>query len=185
MCRWPILVLLACLPAHAVAQTSRPSTVEIVSIDGSLNPELVPQHRAWAYALRLLASGPPGLGLPNQLRPFVSPAEEALILREAEHLVRLQQNCVQRALGAREPLTRLEAARIPLKDRLDAVREVDARIFAIDLACRWEALHARDRLLAALSPASGSALSGYVEETKRGLRIQVPKNGLERFRQPY
>ena len=185
MYRWPILVLLACLPAQAVAQTSRPSTVEIVSIDGSLNPELVPQYRAWSYAFRLLASGPPGLGLPNALRPFVSPAEEALILKEAEHLVRLEENCVRRGLEAREPLTRLEAAGTPLKDRLDTLRDVDARLFAIELSCRWEALHARDRLLIALSPESASALSGYVEERKRGLRITVPRNGLDRFRQPY
>jgi hypothetical protein len=179
----PILVLLACLPVQA--PQARPETVEVVSIDGSVNPELVPQYRAWAHAFRLLAGGPPGLGLPNGLREFVSPAEEALILREANQLKKMEAGCVERALKAREPLTRLEAAGTPLKDRLATAREVDAAIFAVDLSCRWEALHARDRLLEVLSLDAGSALLRYVELKKRGLRFDVPKNGLERFRQPY
>ena len=58
-------------------------------------------------------------------------------------------------------------------------------IFAIDLSCRWEALYARDRLLEALSLDAGAALLRYVELKKLGLRFDIPKNGLERFRQPY
>lgn len=179
----PILVLLACLPVQA--PQARPQAVEIVTIDGSVNPELVPQYRAWSNAFRLLAGGPPGLGLPNGLREFVSPAEEELILREANQLVKMEAGCVERALKAREPLTRLERAGTPLKDRLATARKVDAEMFAIDLSCRWEALHARDRLLKVLSLDAGSALLRYVELKKRGMRFEVPKNGLERFRQPY
>lgn len=184
MCCIPILVLMACLPAQAGAQV-RTAPVEIVSIDGSVNPELVPQYRAWAYAFRLLAGNRPELGLPNGLREFVSPAEAALILREAHHVVRQEGGCLERALKAREPLTRLEAAGTPIKERLATAREVDAAMFAIDLSCRWEALHARDRLLEALSLDAGAALLRYVELKKLGLRFDIPKNGLERFRQPY
>ena len=57
-------------------------------------------------------------------------------------------------------------------------------MWEIELACRWDTLHARDRVTATISPAAQLALTHFVDSEKTGLTYHIPKAGLDRFRQP-
>lgn len=184
---WVSIALVLSFPPVSFGQVQSTPSSEVVEITGRQNPELVPEYRAWRHALRLLASGPrqlPDSALPKGLREHVTRAEETLILREADYVQQVQLDCVKRGIEARAPLAKLEAAGVPMKERLSTMRDVDARMWKIELACRWETLHARDRILERLSAPAQTALIAFVELKKGGLSFSVPKGGLERFRQP-
>lgn len=187
MHRWIVVALVVCLPLTVHAQPPKSSSGEMVEIDGKKNPELIPQYAVWLHVLRWLVNGPgviDGSALPNGLREHVTPADEALILKEGKRLELYHAECGQRGLKVREPLARLEAVGASMKERLPVVREVDARLWDLDLSCRWETLHTRDRLLERLSDEGRAALVAFVESRKGGMNILVPKIGMDRFRQP-
>ena len=64
------------------------------------------------------------------------------------------------------------------------VSAIDARVRQINLECRWETLHARDRVLAALNPDGRAALMAFVESTKVGTSLSIPRKDLARFLEP-
>jgi hypothetical protein len=155
-------------PAFAEGQGTPP--LEIVQIDGRKNPELIPQWSAWGYVFRVLSGGP--RSLPSSILPHVTPAEQTLIMREADGVQKIDAACVDR----HRKLLADRSARKP--DDLDKdVRE-------LTLECRWETLHARDRLLAALTPDAAAALTAFVESTKVGTSLSIPRKDLARFREP-
>ena len=87
-------------------------------------------------------------------------------------------------MAARAPLAKLEATG-PSRDAWTALaKKIDPKMWEIELACRWDTLHARDHLLAVISPEGGLALTRFVEDQKKGLTFHTTKSGLDRFRQP-
>ncbi len=68
--------------------------------------------------------------------------------------------------------------------KTEEARLINERTQAINLDCRWQTLRLRDRVLADLSPVGQAALTRYVEFTKAGIRVYVPKNELSFYRQP-
>lgn len=163
-----MLVLTPPSPGETPRQGSEAPAV--VHIDGAKNPELVPQWNAWAYAFRVIAGGP--RELPHEVHTLVSPAERAMVLAEAELAQKNETACRQRLLKARERLGR---------DGADQVRE---RMHATAVECRQATLAARDRVLQRLNPGAAAALAMFVESTKNGTTITVPKTELARFLEP-
>jgi hypothetical protein len=67
---------------------------EMMEIDGSKNPELIPQWSAWEFAFRVIAGGP--RELPTTVHRLVSIDEGAMILREAEMATKIAAVCETR-----------------------------------------------------------------------------------------
>jgi hypothetical protein len=150
------------------ASGARPE--EIVEIDGSKNPELIPQWAAWEFAFRVMGGGP--RELPTTVYRVVSKEERALILAEAQASLQRDKACQQRV----EKL-------LPLVGK-EKNSVVNAKQQEIQLDCRRETLHARDRLLERLRPEGQAELIAFVEDTKGGTRVTIPKRELAHYLQP-
>jgi hypothetical protein len=166
----------ACLPAvasarsqSAVPQFSNPSASERIEIDGSKNPELVPQWNVWAMAFRLALRSTPD-GIPRALG--LSAAQTGLLLAQARAHTRADADCRDAVLRLK-PLVGVAAA-----------EEINERTRRIQLTCRHKTLEARDRLLAGVGPDASTAIAMWVESLKGGIQITVPKQELEHFRRP-
>ena len=161
-------------PAHAAAQTppARPSDAseEEVVIDGSKNPELIPQWYAWEFAFRIMGGG--SKELPTTVYRVVSAAERALILAEAQASLQRDQACQER-VGKLVPLVGKEKNAV-----------INAKQREIQLDCRRDTLQARDRLLERLNPEGQTELIKFVEDKKAGTTVTIRKRELDHYRQP-
>lgn len=175
---WPWLcraLVLVCGigPAIATLHGQSPSSraeAEMMRIDGSRNPELIPQWNAWGYAFRIFAGGP--RQLPSSVLEHVSHAEESLIIAAADEVQRSEARCQERL------------ARIAGRAGVDKPDVLDREVRALSLECRTATLHARDRILSAINPSAQVALTAFVESTKAGTTLTIPKSQLARFREP-
>lgn len=173
MC-WLLFVLLAVPLAASPQGKSPPSSSdpasELIHVDGSKNPEMIPQWSAWAFAFRLIAGG--RKLLPTLVHRQVSMEEAAMILEEAEAAQKIDAACEERMSRLRRFIGKEKAS------------VLDAQARAITLDCRWQTLHARDRLLETLRPEGQAALIEFVESTKAGTTFTLTKRQLPRFMEP-
>jgi len=174
MKRWHVVLSLLWVvgfgSARGPAQEPAGSPAEIMHIDGAKNPELIPQWSAWGFAFRVFAGG--FRQLPSSMIPHVTSAEHALILKESDSVQKIDAACLERhrkILAARAGKT---------------LEELDKEVRELNLDCRGETLHARDRLLATISPEAQAALTAYVESTKAGTTFSIARKDLPRFREP-
>ena len=144
--------------------------VEMMQIDGGRNPELIPEWNAWGFAFRVFATG--SRQLPSTIHFAVSSEEAAMLMKEADQLQKVDQDCRTRVLKLHDLLG---------KERKDVL---DRKLRDITLECRWATLHARDRVLEALKPEAAIALTTFVASTKVGTSVAVPKKDLARFLEP-
>jgi hypothetical protein len=152
---------------QAPPQTAVPGMMEI---DGSKNPELIPEWSAWGFAFRVIATG--SRRLPSSVYFAVSRDEEALILKEADQIQKIDRDCQGRLLELHDLLG---------KEKDDVL---DRKLRELTLECRWATLHARDRVLEALKPEGAAALMAFVASTKVGTTVSIPKKDLARFLEP-
>jgi hypothetical protein len=164
------IALLLLSAGRSPAQTAPPPRVELIHIDGSKNPELIPQWSAWGYAFRVFAGGP--RQLPTTLVQHVSKEEEAFLLAHADLVQRTDADCQQRL------------SRIVAKRGVEKLEALDRKVRDLAVECRWATLDARDRVLAGLNPEAQLALMAFVESMKAGTSVTVPKARLARFREP-
>ena len=136
----------------------------------------------WASAFQTFALGV--RMLPDGVDEYVSLTESSVIFAEADKQQKIQGDCIQRLIAAREPLSALERAGAEQSVRFAKAKEVDAAMWEVELGCRWETLRGRDRVLEQLNVDGRNALVKFVESRKAGMKSLVPKNGLERYRQP-
>ena len=172
--RAPARLAIAFLLLGAVESRAQPPAspppIELIRIDGSKNPELIPQWSAWGYAFRVFAGG--SRQLPTNVLQHVSKEEETFLLAQADRVQRVDANCQAR-------LSRIIARRDV--EHLDVL---DRKVRDLALECRWATLDARDRVLAAVNPDARLALIAFVESTKAGTDVTMPKARLARFREP-
>ena len=152
------------------AAPSDPPRVELMEIDGTRNPELIPQWAAWEFAFRVIGGGQKEL--PATVFRVVSTEERALILAEAQASLQRDTAC-QARLEKLAPLVGKEKNSV-----------INAKQREIQLDCRWETIHARDALLERLRPEGQTALITFVEDTKQGTKATVSKRGLAHYLQP-
>jgi hypothetical protein len=165
------LLLVGSLERSIAAQPGgSPPRLAFVEINGAKNPELIPQWSAWGFAFRVVAGG--SRQLPTSVLEHVSKAEEAFVLAQADLVQRIDADCQQRH-------SRILAKRG--REKLDAL---DQQVRALALECRGATLETRDRVLAGINPDARVALIAFVESTKAGTSVTVPKARLARFREP-
>jgi hypothetical protein len=165
-----VCVLPGALAAAQAPAASAPSKTEILQIDGSKNPELIPQWSVWGYVFRVISGGP--RQLPTSVRRLVSKAEESLVMKEADAIQKIDADCQAR-------LTKVVA-----RLGVESIDAVDATMREITVACRRETLHARDRILAGVNPEAAAALMTFAESTKAGTSTSLPRKDLARFLEP-
>jgi hypothetical protein len=149
---------------------SNPSPSEMVQIDGSKNPELIPQWSAWQFAFRVIAGGPKVI--PSVVLVHLSKDEADLVRAAAESDDKNDTECQARVLKL-----------VPLLQTEEAVT-INERTREINLECRSFTLKTRDRVLEGLRPQGQAALIEWVESNKAGMQVSVPKRELAFFRQP-
>lgn len=149
---------------------SNTSPSEMVLVDGSKNPELIPQWHAWQYAFRVIAGGPKVI--PSLVLVHLSKDEADLLQAAAESEEKTDADCQARVLTL-----------VPLL-QTDQVAIVNERTREINLECRSFTLKTRDRVLELLRPQGQAALVEWVESNKAGMQVSVPKRELAFFRQP-
>jgi hypothetical protein len=131
------------------AQWQQNPDMAMVTIDGKT--DAVPEYRAWLAAFRTLDSGS-NLGVPSVLEDVLTKREQQLLLREAQRIVKHQTECWDRLAAAREPLAKLEAAKRPQAEWVAVGKEIAPKLWEIELACRWDTLHGRNRVIATFTP---------------------------------
>ncbi len=172
-----ILMAAFAMSATAYAQGKAPpgsrppqTPPEMIEIDGSKNPELIPQWSAWEFAFRVFAGGLKDL--PTIVLQVVSPEEGAMIVREAEMATQLSMGCEARMARLRVLIGKEKAAVLA------------ARAREVTLDCRRHTLDVRNRVMERLNPEAQTALRAYVESTKAGTSLTLRKTFLARFLEP-
>ena len=140
---------------------------ERLEIDGSKNPELIPEWYIWETFFRQLHTAGT---IPSVLN--LTTNEERLLRMELEQYSKSNQRC-QKDIESLRPLIGVAA-----------VKDINEKQRAIQLECRRRSLDIRDRLLAGVRPESSVAIAVWVENLKTGVEISVPKRELAHFRQP-
>jgi hypothetical protein len=138
-----------------------------LEIDGSKNPELVPEWYIWETFFRQLHTAGT---TPSALNLTID--EERFLQMELEHYAKSNQQC-QKDIERLRPLVGVAAN-----------TEVNEKQRAIQLECRLRSLEIRDRLLAGVRPEASVAIAAWVENLKSRVEISVPKRELAHFRQP-
>ena len=164
-----MLCAVVCVAASPITQKPSPDDERIV-IDGKKNPELIPQWEAWGFAFRAINGGT--RQLPSNVHRLASKEERAEVLAEAAANESRERACRERIEKLRPLLG---------KEPRDVVR---AKQHEIELDCRWQTLRARDRLLHHLRPEVAAQLIAFVEDTKAGTTITMPKREFAFYRQP-
>lgn len=174
---WPIVFAPIVARASASNAAQKPTTgrsdsppAEVMEIDGSKNPELIPQWSAWEFAFRVMGGGPKEL--PTHVYRVVSSEERALILAEAQASLQRDKACQARVEKLAPLIGREKQSVINAKQR------------EIQLDCRWETIHARDGLLERLRPEGQTELIRFVEDMKGGTKVRISKRELAHYLQP-
>jgi hypothetical protein len=148
---------------------SMPAAADLVHIDGSKNPEMIPQWNAWESAFGIVALV---TDIPTDVAVHLSKEERAILVAAAKEAGDNRRACEQRVLKL-TPLLQTEQA-----------KSINDKTQEINLEYRQQTLRLRDRVLAALGPEGQAALNQWVEATKSGMRISIPKADLEFYRRP-
>ena len=180
MVRVLITTILACVLAGAASLSGQsppqpspknPFVVaapsERLEIDGSKNPELIPEWYIWETFFRQLHTAGT---TPSALNLTID--EERVLQMALEHYTKSNQQC-QKAIEGLRPMVGVASN-----------TEVNEKQRAIQLECRLRSLEIRDRLLAGVRPEASVAIAAWVENLKSRVEISVPKRELAHFRQP-
>ena len=164
-----MLVLMLTIMLGGAAQV-RP---DVVLIDGSKDPQLVPEYLMWRNAFDVLAQAS------QNSREIVLKAlklpevDKSIVAAEARAQAQREAACQDR-----------QKRRVKALQAADAESRITKEVQHIALGCRQEVLDAKDRVMRALSPESQLILQGWAEERRNGLKVYVLKHEMEFFRLP-
>ena len=154
-----------------------PASSDLITIDGSKNPEQVPQWAAWHFAFAQIR----GVNdIPSDVLGVIVPAERRAILDAAQKDGRFYAEGEKRVKA-------IQASVIAEPDRakqMELLRSLQPKVDELELEARRHTLELRDHLLSILRPAGRAALIAWVEASKAGHRITMPRSRLAAYRKP-
>jgi hypothetical protein len=176
---YAILIALIGASPQGPRQTSAADSSNIVVIDGSKNPSMLPEWLVWEQAF-LIVAGWRGRdsGITHDLRMALSKDEVELLEREAA----MQSERQNQAGREAEPLRARYATRDPKDEKLLAL--LNDQMQNVNLRYRRATLEARNRVLERLSLESQSVLTSWIGDIRAGIVSRVAKADLERWRAP-
>jgi hypothetical protein len=174
-----VLIALIVMSPQARVSTSPSASSDVVVIDGSKNPSMLPEWLVWEQAF-LIISGWQGKdsGITHELRMALAREELELLEREAG----LQGERQEHAGRDADPLRARFAARDPNDTKLLAL--LNDQMQEVNLKYRRATLEARNRVFEHLSPESQSVLMSWIGDIRAGIVSKVAKSDLERWRAP-
>jgi hypothetical protein len=167
----PLLARAQALPAPATSAGER------ITIDGSKNPEMVPQWAAWRFAFTQIREAK---DIPSDVIRLISKAEGALILKDADADEVFYKDGETRALKLQQQLF----AEPDRAKQLALAPVLQAKADEIEMECRQHTLDLRDHLLGTLRSEGRAALIAFVEAGKAGHRVTLLKSRLAAYRRP-
>jgi hypothetical protein len=150
---------------------------ETITIDGSKNPELVPQWAAWRFAFTQIRLAN---DLPSDVLAAASKPEAESIAAAARRDDAFYKECEKR-------VTDLQAVVLAESDRarqVDLLRRLQPKVDDIEMQSRRHTLSLRDELLNKLRTEPRAALVTFVEAGKAGHRVTLPKSRLNAYLKP-
>ena len=177
--RWLALALVVLIASAGSIQLTGQSKSgssgedKVITIDGSKNPEQIPQWLAWQEAFR--AMGMPiqlELPIPTTVWQVTTAGERDLIRKEAVQVLERESEIEAQVVKIREALT-----------PETRVRDQD-RVKQLDLRRKQSILDARQRVLAGLRPEGQNTLRAFVEDLKKGIKVMVLESLLAEFSLP-
>lgn len=169
------LVYLVLTAVSVVHTQDKPagSDSDIITIDGSKNPEMVPNWAAWLEAFRFMAQpAAPIEPIPTMIYLATSRDQRALLRKEALFVMAQERELGQRALKLQDGLT------------AENLSERSEKADALEMRRRQAALDARNRLLAALPTEGQIALREFAEHVRKSYKATVVKSKLAQFLLP-
>ena len=160
------------LPALPGQATPASNPLDIVEIDGSKNPALIPEYLVWEHGFGGLAIIKDRDMKPAMATLALSPRDAELVFKEAGAQATRDRRRGEHEKARREALAGAKPA------------ELAAALHDVILEYRWEVLDARDRLLASLSPEGQVELIRWMNERRTHITAFVPRSELDFFRQP-
>jgi hypothetical protein len=149
------------------------SDADVITIDGSKNPDMVPNWAAWLEAFRFMAQpAAPIEPIPTMIYLATSREQRALVRKEALFVMAQERELERRGLKLRDGVTP------------DNMLERSEQADALEMKRRQAALDARDRLLAALPIEGQIALREFAEHVRKGYKAMMPKSKLAQFMSP-
>lgn len=184
-----ILAFLSSLATYAQSPASAPAKDkdDIITIDGSKNPEMIPQWSAWRSVFDAITRvtthvGESGLrgedAMPTVFCRGPSHQERLVLMKDAEDAVARYKDCEAQAVKARDQLLANGIA------DAKSLQHAKDTMSDINMECRRVTLDSRDHLLQKLSPETQTVLLAFVEHLKKGTVIEVAKSDLAKFRLP-
>lgn len=171
------LILVLAAAAVGAGQTSHvvpQAGTKVILIDGRSNPELIPDYVLWEHGFGGLAI----IRKHNMTSALASlklaDADAELVFKEASAQADRDIASATRQRRRREAML-ADGAKPP--DVMTAMRQ-------IVLDYRWSVLHARDRLIAAMSPEGRATLLAWMERRRVNIKVSVPEGEMDFFRQP-
>src|SRR5919197_1404007 len=148
------LVYLVLAAVSVVHTQDKPvgSDADVITIDGSKNPDMVPNWAAWLEAFRFMAQpAAPIEPIPTMIYLATSREQRALVRKEALFVMAKERELGQRALKLQDGLT------------AENLSERSETADLLEMQRRQAALDARNRLLAALPTEGQIALREFAE----------------------
>lgn len=163
------------LPTVRAQSTSSSADDPIITIDGTKNPEMIPQWIVWRSAFGYLAKDDREQ-LPTVVVRAITHEQARALMQDAKAATTFATECANRVYQR-------EMALWKEKPDLD-IEAVNAKMTEGHIACRRHTLEVRDKVLADLSPTGAAALSGFVESLKNGWTAQMKKSYLKNYLLP-
>jgi hypothetical protein len=174
-CAIALVVLTSVVESVRLSAQAKPASADdkVITIDGSKNPEQIPQWLAWQEALRVM--GMPAqldLPIPTSIWHVTTAEERDFIRKESVQSLEREDEVGAQAMKIFQSVTQETRA------------GDEERVRQLDLRRKQAILDARDRLLIKLTPEGQSALRGFVEEVKKGTKVFVLKSQLADYMKP-
>lgn len=166
-----VLVLCWVAPMGAAPQVQPPEAY--VEIDGSKNPEQIPDWATWemAFSALALAQRSESKAVPESLH--MSDADQRLVFAAAKGQAGRDTACQQKVERLRPMLGKAEASAINERTR------------EIQLECRQATLDAAESLMSSLSPEGQTSMTAWLQTERAAIRARVPKGELDHYRRPH
>ena len=174
-CAVALVALIAGVESARLTAQANPGAADdkVITIDGSKNPELIPQWLAWQETFRFMGlPAAPEVPIPSTIWQVTTADERALIRKEAVQSLEREDEVGAQVMKIREALTQETRA------------GDEERVKQLELRRKQAILDARGRLLARLKPEGQQALRAVVEEVKKGIKVTILKSLLAEYSMP-
>jgi hypothetical protein len=164
----------ACISASAIPSQSAQRPSDVIVIKGATEPEKLPEYLIWRNAFDILSKA-----IASNRKLVL----DSLKLASNDLQVTLKEAASE---GVREQECKNKQDRVIEQAKTENLPKdkFNERLNVVVLACRYEVLDAKERLMTALTPDGRVEVERWVYQRRKGMTVYVQKHELEFFRKP-